>query len=194
MAQNQPNRKSKSNTLMIVSIVIGTSIGLFISQSGLIRGGKNSFLVILLLLGLFFAFIGWVFISSMKKTPKATQEEDREAKKFLPVSDKGVVYIFRDQFIAMAKAFPVIISGQPSGWIKGKMFTRIELPAGQYTISGDKACKETADFSLENGQILFIEQEVVAGALKGGYAYNILEDNQDIRARLSRCRLIKKPS
>ena len=188
MAQNQPNRKTKSNTLMIVSIMVGVIVGTYLSLSSVsAMFGKTAFF----LLFLFAVFVGWVVVSSMKKTPKATQEEDREAKKFLPVSDKGVVYIFRDQFIAMAKAFPVMISGQPAGWVKGKRLLRLELPAGQYTIGGNTACKEPVDFSIENGQIMFIEQEVVAGALKGGYAYNILEDNQSVRARITQCRLTK---
>ncbi len=174
---------------MIISVVIGGIIGMFVSQSGI--GGKSYFLICMVLLAIFIGFVGWVIITSMKKTPKATQEEDREAKKFLSISDKGVVYIFRDQFIAMAKAFPVTISGQPAGWVKGKMVLRLELPAGQYTISGDKACRENTDFAIENGQILFIEQEVVAGALKGGYIFNILEDNQKVRSRITQCRLVK---
>ena len=189
MAQNQPNRKTKSNTIMTVSVIVGAVVGVSVSQMGI--GGKNYFLLCLFLLLVFMVFVGWVVVSSMKKTPKATQEEDREAKKFLPVSDKGVVYIFRDQFIAMAKAFPVMISGQPAGWVKGKRLLRLELPAGQYTIGGNTACKEPVDFSIENGQIMFIEQEVVAGALKGGYAYNLLEDNQSVRARITQCRLTK---
>ena len=191
MIQNQPNRKTKSNTIMIVSVIVGTVVGVSVSQLGI--GGKNYFLLCLVLLLAFMVFIGWVVVSSMKKTPKATQEEDWEAKKFLPVPDKGVVYIFRDQFIAMAKAFPVMISGQTVGWVKGKRLLRLELPAGHYTIGGNNTCKETTDFTIENGQIIFFEQEVVAGALKGGYAYNILEDNQSVRARITQCRLTKAP-
>ena len=189
MAQNQPNRKTKSNTIMTVSVIVGAVVGVSVSQLGI--GGKNYFLLCLVLLLAFMVLIGWIVVTSMKKIPKATQEEDREAKKFIPVSDKGVVYIFRDQFIAMAKAFPVMISGQSAGWVKGKRLLRLELPAGQYTLGGDKACKESTEFTIENGQIIFIEQEVVAGALKGGYAYNILEDSQSVRTRITQCRLTK---
>ncbi len=195
MSKNASSRKGKSNTIMAVSVVIGTVAGVMISRSDMVSSSAGNMLVfglvgLAVIVGLL-VFAAYVFITSAKKTPKASQGKDREAKKFIPVADKGIVYIFRDQFIGMAKAFPVILSGVPTGHVKGKTFLRIELPAGRYMLSGDKACKEETSFSVGNGQQLFIEQEMVAGMLKGGYAFHVLGDDAKIRARITNCRLLE---
>ena len=192
MAKNQQNRKTKTNATMIIAIVIGVVLGQFLVRSGsFLRGGSSLFIVSAIILILFVVFAFWVIISSARKTPKATQLEDAEAKKFLPLANKGIVYVFRDQLIATAKAFPIDLSGQTVGWIKGKNFIRLELPAGSYTLSGNKSCREPFDFTIQNGQILFVEQEIVTGMMRGGYLYAPLNDDDKNRMRISRCRLIK---
>ena len=194
MTENRSSHKTKTNIIMIASVVIGVTLGVILAQSNLVSGSMGNMLVFfsivcLILVG-FLSFAGYVVVSSAKKTPKAPQTEDREAKKFIPAVDRGVVYIFRDQFIAMAKAFPIMLSKEQVGYIKGRTFLRLELSAGQYTFGGDKSCKEGLTFSIVNGQILFVEQEIVAGALKGGYAYHILNDGPETRTRVTRCRLL----
>ncbi|WP_434778890.1 DUF2846 domain-containing protein [Neisseria sp. Ec49-e6-T10] len=184
------SRKKKSNTIMIVCAIVGVFVGVFVSRMpGLGNSPIFSGLMALVLLAVF-GWAVWVIFSSFLKTKKAPKELEKLAKEFSVSTDKAVVYVFRDQFIAMLKALPIMINQQELAWIKGKTFARFELPEGEYTVSGHKMCKEPLVIQVKAGQVVFLEQEIVTGALKGSYTYNLLTDEQDAKNRIKWCKLV----
>lgn len=185
------SQKNKSNILMTACIIVGAIAGISISSMDF--GVANKFVWIacgMIFIGAML-FVGWVIFNAVRNVQKAPIEEDRLAKNFTSVTDKGVVYIFRDQFIGMLKALPVNVSDQQVGWIKGKNFIRLELPAGEYTLGGNKACKQPSIFKIVNGEILYFEQEIVAGMLSGSYIYNKVDDSSQAQSKIKLCSLIK---
>lgn len=185
------SQKSKSNILMTACVIVGVIAGITISSMDF--GTANKFIWIatgIILIGAMF-FVGWVIFNAARNVQKAPIEEDRLAKNFTPVTDKGVVYIFRDQFIGVLKALPINVSDQQVGWIKGKNFIRLELPAGEYTLGGNKTCKQPTVFQIANGEILYFEQEIVAGMLSGSYIYNKIDDSNQAQSKIKLCSLVK---
>lgn len=185
------SQKNKSNILMTACVIVGVIAGITISSMDF--GTANKFIWIatgIILIGAMF-FVGWVIFNAARNVQKAPIEEDRLAKNFTPVTDKGVVYIFRDQFIGVLKALPINVSDQQVGWIKGKNFIRLELPAGEYTLGGNKTCKQLTIFQIANGEILYFEQEIVAGMLSGSYIYNKIDDSNQAQSKIKLCSLVK---
>ncbi len=185
------SQKNKSNMLVMSCIIGGVIIGIVTSSIDL--GTTNKLVWVAcgdILMGVMF-FVGWVVFTAARNVQKAPIEEDRLAKNFTPVTDKGVVYIFRDQFIGVLKALPINVSDQQVGWIKGKNFIRLELPAGEYTLGGNKTCKQPTVFQIANGEILYFEQEIVAGMLSGSYIYNKIDDSNQAQSKIKLCSLVK---
>ena len=157
-----------------------------------LRISRSSAVWLLLMVfgGLFF-YATWVAICSFLKTQKTSTIYDKRAKEFIPLENAGIVYIFRDQSYGRLHAFPVSVSGKAVGSIKGNTFIRLTLPAGVYRLGGNKACQAEAAVSIRNGQIVFVEQQIIMGMLRTNYIYKVVGDFADVRDRVRRCHLLR---
>ena len=192
--------KSNEEMKLIKDIAVGIGVIISIIAMGLshyfgikLRISLSSALWILVVVfgGLLFYAV-WVGISSSLKTQKASTIDDRRAKEFIPLENVGIVYIFRDQSYGRLHAFPVSVSGKTIGSIKGNTFIRLILPAGVYRLGGNKACQTETTVNILNGQIVFVEQQIIMGMLRTHYIYKVVGDFADVRDRVRQCRLLKR--
>lgn len=184
----------KANSLYVgIIFAVGMLIGWYIIRT-LKNNSSGSMLTIisaLVLLGFFF-YTTWLFISSAKKVKVADSKLRREAVKFETHPDLAVLYISRPQTVSSAVPLPVVINDSINLWMKGKNFYRLELPAGSYTLSGNKKCKEKLILNLQAGEVTYVEQEVLLGVVASGYRYQI-EDAITAQKGIAFCKLLLVP-
>ena len=105
----------------------------------------------------------WIYIPVHSPIVLASRNADTEAKKFLPVTDKAVLYIYRNQFIGSAWQIPITINGQLIGNTGGFTFFRKALSPGEHTIESWADEPVEITLSLEAGKIYFVRQETTTG-------------------------------
>jgi len=123
------------------------------------------------------ACAAYIIITSTGKVKVATHEEHKRALSFKAAHDKAVLYLMRPQFLGFARAFPVYIDDKEL-WLKGKMFYYLTLPAGTYTLSGNKACQNELILDLKGAEIYFVEQQIMVSMFRTGYQHVVIEDTE----------------
>lgn len=102
-------------------------------------------------------------VSGCASVNKAGRDASAQAKTFAPITDKAVVYIYRDEILGAAIKLHVSVDGVVVGDTGPKSFLQLALPPGPHTITsrGEK----TASLSLDTqaGQTYYVWQEVKMG-------------------------------
>lgn len=102
-------------------------------------------------------------VSGCASVNKAGRDASTQAKTFAPITDKAVVYIYRDEILGAAIKLHVSVDGVAVGDTGPKSFLQLALPPGPHTITsrGEK----TASLSLDTqaGQTYYVWQEVKMG-------------------------------
>jgi hypothetical protein len=169
-----------------VSGVIGSQLSR--STKGTFVGGVLMWLVGLAIVG----FIGFAIWSLMKNKSviKASPEEKKTALQFVTDPTQGVIYIYRNQYMGLLAGMDVILDGAFIGQTRGYCFYRLVVAPGTHVFSGAKSCQNTLSVEIGAGQIAYVEQEVVVGAIKGGYQYNLINDINKAQAGVRNCKLL----
>lgn len=169
-------------------IIVGAIAGRVLAS---MAGGSSFFnwLIGLLVLG-FVVYLIWLFAFKNQATRKATPAETAAALNFQPEPGKGVIYLYRKQFVAVLVGMDVVLDGQPIGQTRGYCFYRLVLEPGQHVLSGDDKCKEPLSFEVAAGEVAYIEKEILMGAFKGGYHYRRNADVAAAQAAIRSCKLL----
>lgn len=104
-------------------------------------------------------------VSGCASVHKAGQDADSRAKRFAPVPDKAVVYIYRNEILGAAIKLPVTIDGVTVGATGPKSFLEVAVPAGDHIITSKGETESTLPLSTSAGQVYYIWQEVKMGLL-----------------------------
>lgn len=178
--------------LIVTSLLIGTVLGALIAVLIISVGLRKYILSYIYLLPL--AFFLWllvycahIIISSRGKVKLATHEEYKHALLFTKLPDKAVLYLIRPAFLGFIKALPIHIAHKEL-WLQGQMFYHLTLPAGTYTVSGNKSCQNELTLKLEAGEIYFVEQNLMSGLFKTGYQHVLIEDTQKGKQGVMGCK------
>lgn len=75
-------------------------------------------------------------LQTNRKVAEASFEQREEALRFTPVSDKGALYVFRNQYVGRAVGINVVVDGREAAQLKSPRFTRILLTPGAHRIAG----------------------------------------------------------
>jgi hypothetical protein len=75
------------------------------------------------------------FLTGNRAQARAPAAQDSDAKRFAPVAERTVVYLFRDAFVGKLLGIDVAIDGVPLGQTRGKTFYRLELAPGEHVLS-----------------------------------------------------------
>lgn len=141
-------------------------------------------LIVLALVG----YVGWILLVKNKTANVASSEQKHQALLFAPVPGKGVLYLYRAQVVGLLAGLEVTLDGRGIGQTRGFSFFRLELEPGRHVLGGAANC-EPLEFEIGAGELLFVEQELMMGAMKNGYRYRIQPDNADTRAGIAKGKL-----
>lgn len=166
---------------MLALIVAGIIIGLFLFSFLDTRNAAVMSLVGgVVILGLFI-YAGWLFVKSRKTANKADTQTRKTALTFEPMADKAVLYVYRPQFVGKLVGFDLILDNQLIGQTHGGVFFRLEVEPGRHELSGNKKCKQVFALEAVEGDVLYIQQEVLMGAFSGGYQYRGALSEQEVK-------------
>lgn len=173
--------------LMIVGIVIGRVLmaaikGTFLETAALWLCG-------IVVLG-FIGYLFWLFAFKNKSMSKASEAEKTEALLFNADPTMGVIYLFRKTYLGMLVGMDVVIDGQLMGQTRGYCFYRLPVSPGTHVLSGEKKCQEPLQLQIAAGQILYVEKEILMGAMKGGYHYKINDNIAIAQGLIRSCKLL----
>jgi hypothetical protein len=93
--------------------------------------------------------------------PLPPSPQDLQAKRFDPVPDKGVVYLFRDLPDLVDDGAPITVDGMMQATTYPGTYLRLELDPGRHRIAGFASDAGTFEIEVQAGQIRFLQQTVV---------------------------------
>lgn len=118
----------------------------------------------------------WIYIPVQGPLSLASREADMEAKQFLPVPDKAVLYIYRNQFIGSAWQIPITINGEFIGRTGGFTFFRKALSPGEHVIESWAEEPAQLTLNLEAGNIYYVRHKTRSGTSKIRAALHLVDE------------------
>lgn len=149
---------------------------------------------ILLLCGvlvlLFFGYVIWLLAFKNKSTRNATPAQKQAALQFASTPGKGVIYVYRKQLVGLLVGLDVSLDGTLIGQTRGLRFYRLEVEPGRHVLGGDRKCPEPLEVNVADGEVAYVEQEIVMGMVKGSYRYTRVADVPQAQRSIHSCKLL----
>lgn len=167
---------------LIPFVIIGALLGVFAMRMA--RGTAGIAILLLLAAGIVVAVLAavvWMFVRHNRPVAMASDADRRAALGFAPVAGKGVLYLYRSQYVAMLAGFDVVLDGRFIGQTRGYRFYRLVLEPGRHVLSGGRFCAGDLAFDLHAGQVLYVEQEVQLGSVFNRYQYVLREGSSAVQ-------------
>lgn len=139
---------------------------------------------------LFVAYVIWLLTFRNQATRTATPAQRQAALQFAPPPGMGVVYVYRRQLVGLLVGLDVTLDGKLLGQTRGMRFYRLETPPGRHVLGGDRKCPEPLEVSVAEGEVAYVEQELVMGMLKGSYRYVRIADLRQAQQAIYSCKLL----
>ncbi|MET4675675.1 MULTISPECIES: DUF2846 domain-containing protein [unclassified Luteibacter] len=102
-------------------------------------------------------------VSGCASVHKAGQDADARAKRFAPVPDKAVVYIYRNEILGTAIKLPVLVDGIAVGDTGPNSFLEVAVLGGNHIITSKGETDSTLSLATTAGQVYYVWQEVKVG-------------------------------
>jgi hypothetical protein len=93
--------------------------------------------------------------------PLPPSPQDLEAKRFEPLPDKGVVYLFRALPDFVDDGAPITVDGMMQATTYPGTYLRLELDPGRHRIAGFASDAGASEFEVQAGEIRFLQQTVI---------------------------------
>ncbi len=175
----------------LVFALIGGIAG-FIGVS-LARGTAAQSWILLACVALVLCFLGyvvWLLAFKNKTTRAASAAEKQAALQFAPASGKGVIYVYRKQLVGLLVGLDVVLDGKVIGQTRGLRFYRLEVEPGRHLLGGDKKCPQPLEVAVADGEVAYVEQEIVMGMVKGSYRYTRITHLPQAQQAIHSCKLL----
>lgn len=102
-------------------------------------------------------------VSGCASVNKAGRDASEQAKTFSPITDKAVVYIYRDEILGSAIKLHVSVDGIAVGDTGPKSFLQLALPPGPHTITSRGEKISSLSLDTQAGKTYYVWQEVKMG-------------------------------
>lgn len=117
-----------------------------------------------------------VFLVGCAAPMKAPAEKDAAAKVFVPVKDKAVLFIYRNENFGGAVGMPIKVNGQDIGETGAKTFFRLNLASGMYLLASEAENTSELPMTLVEGQKYYVWQEARMGIWKARTALRQVDE------------------
>lgn len=175
----------------LVLVIVG-AVGGLVTVS-LARGTAAQswiFIACILLLLAFFGYVIWLLAFKNRTTRAATSAEKQAALQFAPVQGKGVIYLYRKQLVGLLVGLDVVLDGKVIGQTRGLRFYRLQVEPGRHLLGGDKKCPQPLEVVIADGEVAYVEQEIVMGMVKGSYRYTRITNLPQAQQAIYSCKLL----
>ncbi len=175
----------------LVFAVIGGIAGLIGVSMARGTGAQSWILLACALLGLcFMGYVIWLLAFKNTSTRTATPAQKAAALQFTATPGNGVIYIYRKQLVGLLVGLDVVLDGNRVGQTRGLRFYRLQVPPGTHVLSGDGKCPQSLSVDVADGEIAYVEQEIVMGMIKGSYRYNRITQVPQAQQAIYSCKLL----
>jgi hypothetical protein len=120
------------------------------------------------------AIVAVCLLSGCANVVKAGRESSDQAKQFAHVSDKAVLYVYRDEIMGTAIKLPVLVDGVLVGETGPKSFLQLGLAPGKHTIQSVSEVNASVDIDMAAGQDYYVWQEVKMGLFAARSAVHVV--------------------
>lgn len=104
-------------------------------------------------------------LSGCASVQKADVNASQHAKVFKPLTDKAVVYVYRDEILGAAIKMPVKVDDMVAGQTGPKSFLQLALPPGHHVIGSLSEKDASLPLDVEAGKTYYVWQEVKMGVM-----------------------------
>ena len=129
-----------------------------------------------------------LLVSGCASVPMASKEDDAAAKSFQVPSDKGRVYVYRNELMGGAVKIPITLDSKLVGSTVKHTFFVFDVSPGSHEVGcvGETPGKVTVD--LKGGEAAYVWQEMKMGMWAASCAMHIV-DQQTGQKAVSECAL-----
>ena len=131
-----------------------------------------------------------LFVSACASVPKASHENDQEAKKFQPLPDKSVIYIYRDEAFGGAVRMDILIDGFLLGEMRSKSYMRAIVKPGSHIVTSRSENSSQLPVTTEAGKIYYVWQEAKMGFMYARTELHLVENDVGQKGVMS-CELVQ---
>jgi len=145
-----------------------------------------------LFLGLFTAYI-FGNLAGNRKIANASGAEQSEAVRREPPPGKGLVFLYREGFVAKLAGLNLAIDGKPVGQIKSPAFTCVVVQPGAHNVgaafgglAGAQSRGEDCRIDVAAGQSVAVRMGVRMGMVQGSVDMTVETDMAAVRGKLAK--------
>lgn len=120
------------------------------------------------------AIVAVCLLSGCANVVKAGRDSSDQAKQFAHVSDKAVLYVYRDEIMGTAIKLPVLVDGVLAGETGPKSFLQLGLAPGKHTIQSVSEVNASVDIDMAAGHDYYVWQEVKMGLFAARSAVHVV--------------------
>jgi hypothetical protein len=131
-----------------------------------------------------------LLVSGCANVQKASQADSQNAKVFKPITDKAVIYVYRDEVIGAAIKMTVSVDGVMAGQTGPKSFLQLAVTPGHHTIVSKAENDATLDIDAEAGKAYYVWQEVKIGIIAARSKLHLMSEGEG-QAGVGKCELLK---
>lgn len=130
-----------------------------------------------------------VLFSGCTSVPLASDAAEHEAKQFLPIKDKSVFYIYRNEFFGGAVGMEIYFDHANLGGTNAKHFMRVIATPGSHIIASQGENRDSLTIKSEPGKIYYIWQEAKMGVISARTKLNLVNETEGKRG-VYQCSLV----
>ena len=129
-----------------------------------------------------------LLVSGCASVPMASKEEDAAAKSFRVPSDKGRVYVYRNEFMGGAVKIPITLDRKLVGSTLKNTFFAFDVNPGTHEVGCVGETPGTVTVDVKAGGAAYVWQEMKMGMWAASCAMHIMDEQKGQQA-ISECTL-----
>jgi hypothetical protein len=129
-------------------------------------------------------------LSGCASVQKAGHDANDQAKMFTPMTDKAIVYVYRDELLGAAIKMPVKIDDVVAGQTGPKSFLQLAVTPGHHVITSLSEKDASLAINAEAGKTYYVWQEVKMGLMSARSALHLVSE-QVGQAGVRKCDLLQ---
>jgi hypothetical protein len=120
----------------------------------------------------------------------ANNEQDSQAKDFIPVANMSTIYVYRNENLGAAIKMPLLMDDKFIGDTAANTYLRKVIEAGRHTLISKTENDAELQLDTEPGRIYYVWQEVKMGMFTAGSKLHLVDEAVGKKGVLE-CKLIE---
>ena len=124
----------------------------------------------------FIAIALLLLVSGCASVPMASKEDDAAAKTFRAPSDKGRIYVYRNESMGGAVKIPITLDGKLEGSTAKQTYFIFDVSPGSHEVGCIGETPGTVTVDAKSGEAAYVWQEMKMGMWAASCAMHIVDE------------------